>query len=34
VSVMVISTVRPGSPFLPLCVPSVCKWCDHFNQKA
>ena len=34
VSGVVISTTRPGSPFWPLCVPSVCKWCGYFNHKA
>ena len=34
VSGVVISTTGPGSPFWPLCVPSVCKWCGYFNHKA
>ena len=34
VSGVVISTTRPGSPFWPLCMPSVCKWCGYFNHKA
>ena len=35
VSVVVISTTRPGSPFIFFkCAPSACRWLGHLNHKA